>query len=101
MGVLLYLIFGFGTRLIASAPDNIVTVFDFTNCYAAPPVALPCERVAYRAGALNAALNVWCGLLLIAVAAWLVWDLWSAAAPRPISGGFPTLPGGSVGPRWG
>ena len=88
MGVLLYAIFGFGTQLIASAPHSIVTVFDFTNCYGAPPVALPCERVAYRAGALNAALNAWWGLLLIAVAAWLVWDLWSAAAPKPITDDF-------------
>ena len=81
MGVLLYVVFGFGTQLIASAPHSIVTVFDFTNCYAAPPVALPCERVAYRAGILNAGLNGWCGLLLIAVAAWLVWDLWSGQRP--------------------
>ena len=81
-------VFGVGTQLIASAPHSIVTVFDFTNCYAAPPVALPCERVAYRVGALNAVLNAWCGLLLMAVAAWLVWDLWSAAAPRPITDDF-------------
>ena len=47
MGVIVYVIFGFGSRLIASAPHSIVTVFDFTHCYAAPPVALPCERVAY------------------------------------------------------
>src|SRR6516225_2546140 len=68
----------FGTRLIATAPDNIVTVFDFTNCYAAPPIVQPCERVVYRAGTLNFVLNAWCGLLLIAAAAWLVWELWSA-----------------------
>ena len=86
--MLLYGLFGFGTQLIASAPDSIVTVFDFTNCYAAPPVALPCERVAYRTGALIAAVNAWCGLLLVAIAAWLVWDLWSAAAPRPITDDF-------------
>src|SRR3954464_13756081 len=43
----------FGTRLIASAPDKIVTVFDFSKCYAAPPLVQPCERVAYRAGMLN------------------------------------------------
>jgi hypothetical protein len=78
----------FGTRLIATAPDNIITVFDLTNCYAAPPVLLPCERVAYRAGAMNVVLNVWCGLLLIVVAAWLVWELWSAAAPKPITDDF-------------
>ena len=73
MGVLLYVVFYVGTQLIASAPHSIVTVFDFTNCYAAPPVTLPCERVAYRVGGLNAVLNAWCGLLLMAVAAWLVW----------------------------
>jgi hypothetical protein len=46
MGGLLYVAIGFGTQLIAAAPHSIVTVFDFSNCYAAPPVALPCERVA-------------------------------------------------------
>ena len=100
MGVLLYVIVDFGTQLIASAPHSIVTVFDFTNCYAAPPVALPCERVAYRAGALNAALNAWCGLLLMAVAAWLVWDLWSAAAPRPITDDFVKLLEDSFARDW-
>ena len=53
MGVLVSRRSGFGTQLIVTAPDSIVTVFDFTNCYAAPPVVQPCERVAYRAGALN------------------------------------------------
>jgi hypothetical protein len=88
MGVLLYAVLGFSTQLIVSAPESIVTVFDFTNCYAAPPVALPCERVAYRVGSLNAALHAWCGLLLMAVAVSLVWDLWSAAAPKPITDDF-------------
>src|SRR5580765_7762326 len=100
MGVLFYLIFGFGTQLIVSAPHSIVTVFDFTNCYAAPPVALPCERVAYRAGALMAAVNAWGGLLLIAVAAWLVWDRWSAAARRAITDGFLKLLEGSFARDW-
>ena len=100
MGVLLYVAFGFGTQLIASAPHSLVTVFDFTNCYAAPPVALPCERIAYRAGTLNAALNVWCGLLLMAVAAWLVSDLWSAAAPKPITDDFLKLLEDSFARDW-
>ena len=100
MGVLLYVVFGLGTQLIASAPHSIVTVFDFTNCYAAPPVALPCERVAYRAGGLIAALNAWCGLLLIAVAAWLVLDLWSAAAPRRITDDFLSLLENSFARDW-
>jgi hypothetical protein len=100
IGVLLYVIFSFGTHLVASAPQNIVTVFDFTNCYGAPPVTLPCERVAYRAGVLNAALNMWCGLLLVGVAAWLVWDLWSAAAPKPITDDFLRLLENSFARDW-
>jgi hypothetical protein len=100
MGVLFYLIFGFGAQLIASAPHSIVTVFDFTNCYAAPPIALPCERVAYRAGALIAAVNAWCGLLLVAVAAWLVLDLWSAAAPGRITDDFLKLLEDSFARDW-
>jgi hypothetical protein len=100
MGVLVYAVAGFATQLITSAPHSIVTVYDFTNCYAAPPVALPCERVAYRTGALNAAFSVWCGLLLMAVAAWLVWDLWSAAAPRPITDDFLKLLEDSFARDW-
>jgi hypothetical protein len=100
MGVLVYVVLGFGTQLVASAPHSIVTVYDLTNCYAAPPVALPCERVAYRAGTLNAAFDVWCGLLLMAVAAWLVWDLWNAASPRPITDDFLKLLEDSFARDW-
>ncbi len=100
MGVLFYVILGFGTQLIASAPHSIVTVFDLTNCYAAPPVTLPCERVAYRAGALNAAINAWCGLLLIVVAVWLLSDLWSATAPKPITDDFLKLLEDSFARDW-
>ena len=90
----------FGTRLIVSAPDNIVTVFDFTNCYTGPPVVQPCERVAYRAGTLNVVLNAWCGLLLIAVAAVLLWELWAAVAPKPIADEFLKLLDESFGRDW-
>jgi hypothetical protein len=100
MGALWFVVFSLGTHLIASAPHSIVTVFDFTNCSGSPPVALPCERVAYRTGALNAALEAWCGLLLMAVAAWLVWDLWSAAAPRPITDDFLKLLEDSFARDW-
>ena len=100
MGVLVYGALASARQLIVTAPNSMVTVFDFTKCYAAPPVALPCERVAYRAGALNAALYVWCGLLLMAVAAWLVCDLWSAAAPRPITDDFLKLLENSFARDW-
>ena len=100
MGMLVYGTLSFGTQLIATAPDSIVTVFDFTNCYAVPPVAQPCERVAYRAGVLNVALNFWFGLLLVAVAAWLLWELWSAVAPKPITDDFLKLLDDSFGRDW-
>jgi hypothetical protein len=90
----------FGTRLIRSAPDHIVTVFDLTKCYAAPPVAQPCERVAYKAGMLNVVLNGWCGLLLVAAAAWLLWELWGATAPKPITDEFLQLLDDSFGHDW-
>ena len=93
MGMLVYGALSFGTRLI-------VTVFDFTNCYAVPPVAQPCERVAYRGGLLSVVLNVWCGVLLMAVAAWLLWELWSAVAPKPITDDFLKLLDDSFGRNW-
>jgi hypothetical protein len=100
MGALLCGALGSGTQLIATAPDNIITVFDFTNCYAAAPVVQPCERVLYRAGTLYVVLNAWCGVLLLAVAAWLVWELWSAVAPKPITDDFLRLLDQSFGRNW-
>src|SRR5580765_7897034 len=85
IGALVFSALVFGTRLIASAPGNIVTVFDFSKCYAAPPIVQPCERVAYRAGTLNVVLNAWFGLLLVDMGAWLLWQLWVTVAPKPIT----------------
>jgi hypothetical protein len=90
----------FGTRLIVTAPDHIVTVFDFSKCYAAPPLVQPCERVAYKAGMLNVALNAWFGLLLVGFAAMLLWELWSAVAPKPITDEFLKLLDESFGRSW-
>src|SRR5690349_7808109 len=100
MGMLVCGAAAFGTRLIVTAPDNIITVFDFSRCYAATPIVQPCERVAYRAGTLNVLLNAWCGLLLIAVAAWLLWELWSMVAPKPITDDFLKLLDDSFGRDW-
>ena len=100
MGALVYAALSFGTQLIATAPDSIVTVYDFTNCYAVPPIAQPCDHVAYRAGGLNVVLNFWCGLILIFVAVWLVWELWSAVAPKPITDDFLKLLDDSFGRDW-
>jgi hypothetical protein len=100
MGVLLYVALALGTQLIVTAPASMVPVFDFTGCYAAPPIALPCERIAYRTGTLSAVLNAWCGLLLLAGAVWLLWELWSAAAPRPIADEFLKLLDDSFARDW-
>src|SRR5262249_35929479 len=83
-----------------TAPGNIVAVLDLSNGYAVPPIVQPCERVAYRTGMLNVVLNAWCGLLLLAVAAWLLWELWSAVAPKPITDEFLKLLDDSFGGSW-
>src|SRR5262249_37700196 len=60
----------------------------------------PCERVAYQSGTMNVALNGWCGLMLVAVAAWLLWELWSAVTPAPITDDFLRLLDESFGYSW-
>jgi len=100
IGMLMCAAMAFGIRLIVTAPDNIVTVFDFSRCYAAPPIVQPCERVAYRAGTLSVLLNAWCGLLLIAVALWLLWQLWTAVPQKPITDDFLKLLDDSFGRDW-
>jgi hypothetical protein len=100
MGVILCAALVFGTQLIVTAPQSVFTVFDFTNCYGAPPVAQPCERVAYRTGTLSMMFNVWCGLLLITAVAWLLWELWNAVAPKPITDDFLKLLDDSFGRDW-
>jgi hypothetical protein len=100
MGVLVCGALAFAIQLIVTAPDNLVTVLDFTNCYAGPPIVQPCERVAYRVGTLNVLLNAWCGVLLVAVAAWLMWELWHAVAPKPITDDFLKLLDHSFGRDW-
>jgi len=100
MGTLLSAALAFGTQLIVTARGTVVTVYDFTNCYASPPIAQPCERVAYRTGGLNVVLNLWCGVLLLAVAAWLLWELWNAVAPKPITDDFLKLLDDSFGRDW-
>jgi hypothetical protein len=100
MGVVVCGTLALGIRLIVTAPNNIVTVFDLTQCYAAPPIVQPCERVAYKAGMMNVVFNAWCGVLMLIVAAWLVWELWSAVAPKPITDDFLKLLDDSFGHDW-
>jgi|SRR6266511_1151850 len=74
MGVLLYGALHFGIQLIVTARDS--------------PIAL------------NVVLNFWCGWLLLLFAAWLVWELWSAVAPKPITDDFLKLLDDSFAHDW-
>jgi thiol:disulfide interchange protein len=99
MGLLLCGALMIGVRLILLAPANIVTIYDYSNCYVTS-AAPPCERILYRAGWMNVGFNIWCGFLLISAAAWLLWDLWTAVAPRPITDDFLQLLDVSFGRNW-
>ena len=99
MGMLLCVALAFGIRLIVTSPDRLYAVMDFSNCYA-PPVTLPCERIAYQGGGLNVVFTALSGVLLIGVAAWLLWELWSAVEPKPITDDFLRLLNDSFGRDW-
>jgi hypothetical protein len=45
-------------------------------------------------------MNAWCGYLSVAVAVWLLWELWSAVAPKPITDDFLKLLDDSFGRSW-
>jgi len=49
---------------------------------------------------LNVVLNAWCGLLLVGVAALLLWELWVVVAPKPIADEFLKLLDDSFGRNW-
>ena len=100
MGSLVAAIGSFAVILIRSAPGRIATVYDFTNCYAPPPVVQPCARTLYTTGVLNAAFLALCGVVLFAVALWFLWELWSAVEPPPITDEFLKLLDHSFGRNW-
>ena len=99
MGMLLTGLVAFGALLIGTARERIVIGVDLSSCYA-QTVVLPCERLVYRTGGLNAAFSVLCGVLLLMAAAWLLWELWSTAEPRPITDDFLKLLNDSFGRNW-
>ena len=99
MGMVVCLVFGLGFYLVVSAPHHIVAVSDFSACYA-PPVASPCDRIVYQGGVLNAAFTALFGLTLVGAAAWLLWELWSAVEPKPITDDFLRLLNESFGINW-
>jgi hypothetical protein len=100
MGMLVCLTTSVGVALITTSPKRVVAVSDLTNCYGPPPVTLPCERILYRGGALDAAFMALCGLMLIGVAVWFLWELWNAVEPKPITDDFLRLLDDSFGSNW-
>jgi hypothetical protein len=100
MGMLVCVTGGFGVLLIVTSPNHIVSISDLSGCYATPPVALPCERIVSRFGALDAVFTALWGVMMIGVAAWLLWELWSAVEPKPIADDFLRLLNDSFGRDW-
>lgn len=100
MGMLVCAVVALGVYLILTAPRSIVAVADLTNCYGPPPIPTPCDRLVYRGGMLNSAFIALCGLTLIGVAVWILWELWSAAEPKPITDDFLRLLNDSFGRNW-
>ena len=100
MGMMLCVVCGFGVSLIVTSPDRLFVVSDLSHCYAPPPIALPCERIVYRGGMMNAAFSALCGVMLLGVAAWFLWELWSAVEPKPITDDFLKLLNDSFSRDW-
>ena len=99
MGMLVCVVLAFGIRLIVTSPDRLYAVVDLSNCYV-PPVTQPCERIAYQGGGLNVIFTALSGVLLLGVAMWLLWELWSAVEPKPITDDFLRLLNDSFGRNW-
>jgi len=100
MGGLVMITSGFGSLFIVMAPARVMTQVDLSACYQAPPVRLPCERIVYVGGTLDAAFTALCGLMLVATAAWFLWELWLAVEPKPITDDFLRLLNDSFGRDW-
>jgi len=100
MGMLLCIVVGFGVFLIVTSPTRLIVVRDFSDCYAPDAVALKCERIAYSSGTLNVLFSALFGVILLGLAAWLLWELWSAVEPKPITDDFLRLLNDSFGRNW-
>jgi len=99
MGMLVAIAIGFGVSFIRTSPGKIVTIYDFSACYL-DGAQQPCERIVYRAGMMNVAFTALVGVMLLGVAAWLLWELWNAVEPKPIADDFLKLLNDSFGHDW-
>ena len=100
MGCLICALLWAGGAMIKTSPDRIITAEDLSGCYASPPVVRPCERIVYRTGAMNAAFSALTGLVMIVAAFWLLFELWDAVAPKPITDDFLRLLSDSFAHDW-
>jgi len=109
IGALLCGILGFGTLLIVTAPNRLITVQAYAGCHASQGFVQPClragsgeaaSRVVVRTGALYALFSVLAGALMFVLAAWFLWELWGAAAPKPITDDFLKLLHDSFARKW-
>jgi hypothetical protein len=100
MGSLICALCWAGAAMVATSPDRIITAEDLSGCYASPPVVRPCERILYRTGAMNAAYNALTGVVMILAAFWLLWELWDAVAPKPITDDFLRMLSDSFARNW-
>lgn len=100
MGGLVAITTGFGVLFIIMSPARIITRVDLSACYQVPLSRLPCDRIVYVGGALDAAFTALCGLTLIAGAIWFLWELWLAVEPKPITDDFLRLLHDSFGRDW-
>lgn len=98
-GMLLCGLLGFGLLFIVTAPDRIVVAEDLSACYAAT-VVLPCERLVYMTGGLNAMFSVLIGAMSLAAGLWFLWELWSSAEPTPVTDDFLALLHTSFARNW-
>jgi hypothetical protein len=98
MGVVVCAAIGVGVHQIVTAPDRVVTLRDLSGCYA-PAHIDPCERIT-RTGAMNVVFAALLGATLVLVAGWLLWELWNAVEPKPITDDFLKLLDDSFGRSW-
>jgi hypothetical protein len=98
-GMLLCGLVGFGVLFIVTAADRIVVIEDLSHCYATT-VVLPCERLVYRTGGLNAFFSVLIGVLSLGAAMWFLWNLWTTAEPQPVTDDFLALLHHSFARNW-
>jgi hypothetical protein len=98
MGMLLCAFVGFAALLIVSSYDRVTTLSDFSAC--SDTDTLACKRLFYRGGALYASFSGFGGLMLIGMAGWLLWELWSATEPKPITDDFLKLLHDSFARDW-